>query len=91
MVLKFSIKVAEDDTISTIQSAIRDARLGKLIVNASYNIGSLPVVPSKSSMTPTTTPPKSDGLFQFPIGSLCVNLNVVKCNLMELIGADENA
>lgn len=74
MVLKFSIKVAEDDTISTIQSAIRDGKLGKLSVNVSYITGSLPVVPSKSSMTPTATPPKSDGLFQFPIGSLCVNL-----------------
>ncbi|XP_067031299.1 fibroblast growth factor receptor 3-like isoform X1 [Acropora muricata] len=76
VVLKFSIKVAEDDTISTIQSAIRDARLGKLIVNASYNIGSLPVVPSKSSMTPTTTPPKSDELISDHTLSIVVGASI---------------
>ena len=74
MVLTFSVKVAEDDTIATIQSAIRDGKLGKLSVNASYIIGSLPVVPSESSMTPTRTPSKIDGLFQFLIGSVSVNV-----------------
>lgn len=63
MVLQFSIKVAEDDTISTIQTAVGDGKLGELSVNASYVIGRLPVVPSTSALTPTSTSPRSDGLF----------------------------
>lgn len=63
MALEFSIEVAEDETISIIQNAIMDGKLGKLGVKASSIIGSLPVVPSKSIMTPTSTSPKSDGLF----------------------------
>ena len=65
MALKFSIEVAEDETISIIQNAIVDGKLRKLSVKGSYINGSLPVVPSKSTMTPTSTLPNSDGLFQF--------------------------
>lgn len=63
MVLEFSIKVAEDDAISTIQTAVRDGKLEQLSVNASYVIGRLPVVPSTSNLTPTSTSSTSDGLF----------------------------
>ncbi|XP_015769891.1 PREDICTED: fibroblast growth factor receptor 4-like isoform X11 [Acropora digitifera] len=58
--LKFSIEVAEDETISIIQNAIVDGKLRKLSVKGSYINGSLPVVPSKSTMTPISTLPNSD-------------------------------
>ncbi|XP_067032676.1 fibroblast growth factor receptor 3-like isoform X4 [Acropora muricata] len=58
--LKFSIEVAEDETISIIQNAIVDGKLRKLSVKGSYINGSLSVVPSKSTMTPTSTLPNSD-------------------------------
>ena len=51
--LKFYIKVAEDETISIIQSAIVDGKLGELSVNVSYIIG---------IATPTSSTPKSGGL-----------------------------
>ncbi|KAK2549873.1 Basement membrane-specific heparan sulfate proteoglycan core protein, partial [Acropora cervicornis] len=78
VVLKFSIKVAEDDTISRIQNSIVDGQLGGLNVNTSYIIGIPPIfetrVSTKSVQTittvPTRTTPKSDGLFQFLIDVL---------------------
>ncbi|XP_074634457.1 uncharacterized protein LOC141893000 [Acropora palmata] len=57
VVLKFSTEVAEDDSISLIQNAIVDGKLGELSV--SYIIG---IPPSFQSITtvPTRTTPKSD-------------------------------
>ena len=43
VVLKFDTKVAEDDTISIIQSAIVDGKLGELSGNVSPIIGIPPV------------------------------------------------
>ena len=62
VVLEFSIKVAEDDTIFIIQSAVRDGKLGELSVDAS-SITGIPPVAQISTAPPTTTTPKSDGLF----------------------------
>ncbi|XP_044180706.1 fibroblast growth factor receptor 3-like [Acropora millepora] len=57
--LKFITEVAEDDTISIIQSAIVDGKLGELNVNVSYIIG-IPRFPRTTITTPTSTTPKSD-------------------------------
>ena len=62
VVLKFSFKVAEVDTISTIQSAIVDGKLGELSVNVSYITG-IPAVERSKTAAPTRTTPKPDGLF----------------------------
>ena len=62
MVLDFSVKVAEDDTIFIIQSAVRDGKLGELSVDAS-SITGIPPVAQISTAPPTTTTLKSDGLF----------------------------
>ncbi|XP_044180357.1 fibroblast growth factor receptor 2-like [Acropora millepora] len=53
VVLKFGIKVAEDDTISIIQNAIVDGNLGEISVNASYVIGIPPV--EQTTITATTS------------------------------------
>ena len=68
VVLKFGIKVAEDDTISFVQSAVRDGKLGELSVNVSYIIG---------IATPTSTTPKSGGLFLVVNNSGIINVRVV--------------
>ena len=62
MVLKFSTEVAQDETISTIQTAIVDGKLGNLRANVSSIIG---IPPAEQSLTAalTSTTSKSDGLF----------------------------
>ena len=62
VVLKFGFKVAEDDTISIIQSAIVDGKLGELSVNVSYVVG-IPPVEQRTTAAPSSTTPKSGGLF----------------------------
>ena len=62
VVLKFSLEVAEDETISTIQTAIFGGKLRNLSVNASYITG-IPPVEQTSTAAPTSTTPKSNGLF----------------------------
>ena len=62
--LKFDTKVAEDDTISIIQSAIVDGKLGESSVNVSSIIG-IPPVEQTRITAPSSITQKSDGLFQF--------------------------
>ena len=76
--LKFTTEVAEDDTISIIQSAIVDRNLGKLSVNVSYIIG-IPRFPRTTITTPTSTTPKSDGLFLVFTYSGTINRRVFVC------------
>ena len=82
VVLKFGIKVAEDDTISIIQSAIVDGKLGEISVNASYVIG-IPPVEQTTIIATTSMTPKSDGLFQILIGSgACHSLSWTVCHYL---------
>ena len=74
VVLKFGIKVAEDDTISIIQNAIMDGKLGELSVNVSYSTG-IPSVEQTTITLPTSITPKSDGLGRILIASGIVNLS----------------
>ncbi|XP_015769888.1 PREDICTED: fibroblast growth factor receptor 2-like isoform X8 [Acropora digitifera] len=60
VVLKFGIKVAEDHTISIIQNAIVDGKLGELSVNVSHIIGIPPVEQSTTTAVPPSTTTKSD-------------------------------
>ncbi|XP_067032058.1 fibroblast growth factor receptor 3-like isoform X2 [Acropora muricata] len=60
VVLKFSTKVAEDDTISFLQSAIVDGKLGELSMNVSPIIGIPPVEQSTFAAAAPSTSPKSD-------------------------------
>ena len=83
VVLKFGIKVAEDDTISIIQSAIEDGKLGELRVNLSYIIG-IPAVGQTRITAPTSITPKSDGLFEILIGSGSINLSAF-CYSLQLL------
>ena len=76
VVLNFSVKVAEDDTISIIQSAIVDGKLGELSVNVSYITG-IPPVERRLTAAPTRTTPKSDGLSLDVSGSGIINVRVV--------------
>ena len=62
VVLKFSTEVAEDETISTIQTAIVDGKLEYSSVNVSSIIGIAPVEQTLT-VAPTSTTQKSDGLF----------------------------
>ena len=62
VVLRFSTEVAQDETISTIQTAIVDGKLGNLSVNLLPIIG-IPPVEQTSTAAPISTTPKSDGLF----------------------------
>ena len=62
MVLKFSTEVGEDETITTIQTAIVHGKLGNLSVNVLPIIG-IPPAEQTSTAAPTSTTPKSDGLF----------------------------
>ena len=80
MALKFTTEVAEDDTISIIQSAIVDGKLGEVSVNVSYIIG-IPRFPraTYTITTPTSTTPKSDGLFLVFTYSGTINLRVFVC------------
>ena len=82
VVLKFGIKVAEDDTVSIIQNAIVDGNLGEVSVNASYVIGIPPV--EQTTITATTSiSTKLDGLFQIFIGS--GNIDVSACYSLQLL------
>ncbi|XP_044180712.1 lachesin-like isoform X4 [Acropora millepora] len=85
VVLKFGIKVAEDDTISIIQNAIVDGKLGELSVNVSHTIG-IPAVEQTTVTVPTSTTPKSDGLFQIHIDSS--NINSACCSVQLLFKLD---
>ena len=62
MVLKFSTEVVEDETISTIQTALVDGKLGNFSVNVSSNFG-IPLVEQTSTAALTRVTPQSDGLF----------------------------
>ena len=73
MVLTFSTEVAEDDTISIIQNAIVDGKLGELSVNVSYIIG-IPPVEQTTTAAPISSTPKSDGLFQILVDRGNINL-----------------
>ncbi|XP_067030317.1 fibroblast growth factor receptor 1-A-like isoform X2 [Acropora muricata] len=73
VVLKFSIKVAEDDTISIIQNAIVDGKLGELSVNVSHIIGISPVGQSSTAAVPPSTAPKSD---EHSFNSLVVGISI---------------
>jgi len=82
VVLKFGIKVAEDDTISIIQNAIVDGKLGELSVNVSHTIG-IPAVEQTTITVPTSTTPKSNGVFQIHIDSS--NINLSACYSVQLL------
>ncbi|XP_074633144.1 uncharacterized protein LOC141891965 isoform X3 [Acropora palmata] len=69
VVLKFSTEVAEDETISIIQNAIVDGKLGELIVNVSSIIGIITPVEQTTTTTPTSIASKSDDVFQVLIDS----------------------
>ena len=73
-VLMFSTEVAEDDTISSIQNAIVDGKLGELSVNVSYIIG-IPPVEQTTTAAPTSSTPKSDVLFQILVERGSINLS----------------
>ncbi|XP_067018977.1 uncharacterized protein [Acropora muricata] len=60
VVLKFGFRVAEDDTVSMIQSVIVDGKLGGLRENVSYIIG-IPPVKQSTTMAPISITTKSDG------------------------------
>lgn len=62
MVLTFETKVAEDEIISVIQSAIKAGKFEPLNLNASSIIGITPVE-QPSTAAPTRTTPESKGLF----------------------------
>jgi len=82
VVLKFGIKVAEDDTISIIQNAIVNGKLGELSVNLSHTIG-IPAVEQTTITVPTSTTPKSNGVFQIHIDSR--NINLSACYSVQLL------
>ena len=77
MVLKFNTEFAEDDTISIIQNAILDGKFGELSLNVSYIIG-IPPVEQTTSPAPTSTTPKSDGLFL--VATDCATMNLRVCH-----------
>ncbi|XP_067030309.1 uncharacterized protein [Acropora muricata] len=76
VVLKFSTKVAEDDTISFLQSAIVDGKLGELSVNVS-NIFGIPPAGQSTTAAPTRTTPKSDDNTGLIIGAVLGGLAFV--------------
>ena len=78
VVLKFGIKVSEDDTISIIQNAIVDGKLGELSVNVSHIIGIPPVEQSTTTAVPPSTTTKSDGLCQILIDRASINLSALQ-------------
>ena len=78
VVLKFGTKVAEDDTISFLQSSIVDGKLGELSVNVSHIIGIPPIEQSTTAVASPSTTPKSDGLFQILIDSGSINLRALQ-------------
>ena len=76
MVLKFGFKVAEDETIFRIQSAIVDGKLGKLSVNVSYVTG-IPPAERSTTAAPSSSTAKPDGLFLDVTDSGIINVRVV--------------
>ena len=76
MVLKFGFRVAEDDTVSIIQSVVVDGKLGELRENVSYIIG-IPPLKQSTTMAPTSITTKSDGLFLVVTDNPIVNVGVV--------------
>ena len=62
VVFSFRTEVAEDEIISTIQTAIVDGKLGNLSVNVLPFAG-IPPVEQTSTAAPTSATPKSGGLF----------------------------
>ena len=62
VVFRFRTEVAEDEIISTIQTAIVDGKLGNLNVNVLPFTG-IPPVEQTSTAAPTSATPKSGGLF----------------------------
>ena len=66
MVLNFSTEVAEHDSISLIQNAIVDGKLGELSVW--YIIGA-PSIPMTTPSTLARTTPKCGGLCQFLVNA----------------------
>lgn len=76
MVLKFGFRVAEDDTVSMIQSVIVDGKLGGLRENVSYIIG-IPPVNQSTTMAPISITTKSDGLFLVVTDNPIINVRVV--------------
>ena len=78
LVLKFGTNVAEDDTISFLQSSIVDGKLGELSVNVSYIFGIPPIEQSTTAVASPSTTPKSDGLFQILVDSGSINLSALQ-------------
>ncbi|XP_074634711.1 uncharacterized protein LOC141893222 isoform X2 [Acropora palmata] len=76
VVLKFGTKVAEDDTISFLQSSIVDGKLGELSVNVSY-IHGIPPVGQSTTAAPTRTTLKSDDNTRLIIGAVLGGLAFV--------------
>ena len=75
--LKFTSVVAEEDTISIIQNATKDGKLGELSLNVSHIVG-ISRFPRTTTTAPTSTTPKSDGLFLLQIVVLLI-LEFVIC------------
>ena len=80
--LKFRTDVAEDDTISIIQNAAANGKLGELSVNVSYIIG-IPRFPRTTITAPTSITSKSYGLFQILSDSGSINLSA--CYSLQLL------
>ena len=59
-VLIFSTEVAEDDTISIIQNAAVDGKLGELSVNVSYYVTGSPAVKPTTPLAPISINSTSD-------------------------------
>ena len=78
LVLKFGTNVAEDDTISFLQSSIVDGKLGELSVNVSYIFGIPSIEQSTTAVASPSTTPKSDGLFQILVDSGSINLSALQ-------------
>ena len=73
VVFKFSTDVAEDETLSIVQNAAANGKLGELSVTVSYYIGIAPDEQTKAT-APTSITSKSDGLFQILSDSGRINL-----------------
>ena len=77
VVIKFSTEFAEDDTISIIQNAIEDGKLGELSVNVSDGkfIG-IPPAEQTTIAAPTSITSNSDGLFKIHIDIILSSINL---------------
>ena len=63
-----------------------DGKLGELSVNVSHTIG-IPAVEQPTVTVPTSTTPKSGGLFQIHIDSSNINLSAC-CSVQWLVELD---